>query len=48
MSTAIERAKKIRTNHNITDDREIDLTNPSTNAFVIIKELEDFIKNFPD
>lgn len=45
---AIENAKKIRKKHNIVNDKEIDLKNPTTNAFIIVEELKDFIENFPD
>lgn len=45
---AIDRAKKVRKFHGVLNNKEIDLINPTTNAFIIIEELEDFIRNFPD
>ncbi|MBD5398078.1 RloB domain-containing protein [bacterium] len=48
ISIAIENAKKIRKEHCIIDNKEIDLNNPTTNAFIILEELKDFIENFPD
>lgn len=45
---AIENAKKVRKKHGIIDNEKIDLKNPTTNAFIIVEELKDFIENFPD